>query len=57
MSRRKHVTLQALSEDVDPPGEDQHIVRVVCSRGSNIMEVKMDGQVELGAGSGGLEGS
>lgn len=38
MSRRKHL-LQSLEQEVEPPGEGQHIVRALGSRGSNIIEV------------------
>jgi hypothetical protein len=40
MSRRKHVLLNALQQEVDAPGEGQHIARAAGSRGSNIMEVR-----------------
>lgn len=39
MSRRKHL-LQSLEQEVEPPGEGQHIVRALGSRGSNIIEVR-----------------
>ncbi len=39
---------KSLQEDVDPPGEGQHIVMAVGSRGSNIMEVQFpDGKRTL----------
>lgn len=38
MSRRKHL-LQTLEQEIEPPGDGQHIVRAVGSRGSNIIEV------------------
>lgn len=45
---RKHVLQKSLQEDVEPPGEGQHIVMAVGSRGSNIMEVKFpDGKCTL----------
>ena len=37
---RKYVLQKQLQEDVEPPGEGQHIVMAVGSRGSNIMEVR-----------------
>lgn len=40
MSRRKHVALNMLQQEVEPPGEGEYIVRAVGSRGSNIMEVR-----------------
>lgn len=42
MSRRKHL-LQSLEQEVEPPGEGQHIVRALGSRGSNIIEVRACG--------------
>lgn len=42
MSRRKHL-LQSLEQEVEPPGEGQHIVRALGSRGSNIIEVRHEG--------------
>ena len=45
---RKHVLQKSLQEDVEPPGEGQHIVMAVGSRGSNIMEVTFpDGKCTL----------
>lgn len=41
MSRRKHVELDFLQKDAQPPSEGQQIVRAVGSRGSNIIEVGM----------------
>ncbi|KAL4422874.1 hypothetical protein ABPG75_009071 [Micractinium tetrahymenae] len=47
MSRRKHL-LQTLQQGVEPPGEGQHIVRALGSRGSNIIEVEFpDGRSTL----------
>lgn len=40
MGRRKHVTLNALQKDVEPPQDNESIVRALGSRGSNIMEVR-----------------
>eukprot|EP00887_Chlorella_sp_A99_P007364 scaffold2.g7364.t1 len=39
MARRKGL-IQALQQEVEPPGPGQHIVRAVGSRGSNIIEVE-----------------
>jgi hypothetical protein len=45
MSRRKHILLQSLQEDVDAPSEGQQIVRAVGSRGGHIIEAsKKTGQ-------------
>eukprot|EP00879_Flechtneria_rotunda_P028248 GHRR01030340.1.p2 GENE.GHRR01030340.1~~GHRR01030340.1.p2 ORF type:complete len:108 (+),score=9.90 GHRR01030340.1:194-517(+) len=38
--RRKHVTQNAISQDVQPPEHNQHIVRALGSRGGNIVEVE-----------------
>ena len=39
MSRRKHVTQQSLTQDVQPPGAQESIVRALGTRGGNIVEV------------------
>jgi len=41
MSRRKHVLQKVLQEEIEPPGDGQHIVRAVGSRGSNIIEASV----------------
>ena len=56
MSRRKHVTLNALQQEVEPPGEGQHIVRAVGSRGSNLIEVRGLRGWGVRAGAGGVVG-
>lgn len=37
--RRKHVT-QALQQQIDPPTENQRIVKALNTRGGNIIEVR-----------------
>lgn len=37
--RRKHVTQASVTQDVQPPQDNQHIVRALGSRGGNIVEV------------------
>lgn len=48
MSRRKHVALDSLLEEVKPPSEGQAIVRALGSRGSNIFEVRANDGPEAG---------
>jgi probable RNA-binding protein EIF1AD len=43
MSRRKHVTQQSLTQDVQPPGAGQSVVRALGARGGNIVEVRLMG--------------
>lgn len=37
--RRKHI-IQSLSQEIQPPKEDQHIVKALGSRGDNLIEVE-----------------
>ena len=37
--RRKHVTQGVVTQDIQPPADNQHIVRALGSRGGNIVEV------------------
>lgn len=37
--RRKHVTQTASNQDVEPPADNQQIVRALGARGGNIVEV------------------
>jgi hypothetical protein len=53
---RKHVT-GAVTQDVQPPDDNQHIVRALGSRGGNIVEVSrglVGKQLGWGAGCEGV---
>lgn len=39
-TKRKHVFLEVLKDDISPPRENQQIVRVLRSRGNNLHEVQ-----------------
>lgn len=39
--RRKHVLQTVFSQDIQPPAENQQIVRAVGARGGNIIEVHL----------------
>ncbi|KAI8471821.1 MAG: hypothetical protein J3K34DRAFT_520188 [Monoraphidium minutum] len=48
MSRRKYITQQSLTQEVQPPGPDESIVRALGARGGNIVEVEHpDGRATL----------
>jgi hypothetical protein len=40
--RRKYVTQTLVTEDVQPPDDNQHIVKCLGTRGGNIVEVCID---------------
>lgn len=60
VTKRKHVMKEMQTDDFDPPGPNQKIVRILGSRGNNLHEVEsaepiQDNGNDAAAGDGGVE--